>query len=276
MRRRIPGGRQRRAWPVAGLVTALVVAACTTVPITGRRQLNFIPDSQMLALSFQQYAEFLRGQHESDDAKASAMVRRVGRRIADAVERYLREHGRGDQVAGYAWEFHLIESDEVNAWAMPGGKVVVYTGLLPLCRDDTGLAVVLGHEVAHAVARHGAERMSQALLAELGGAVLDEALRDRPEETRRAWMSAYAVGATYGALLPFSRTQESEADRLGLVFMAMAGYDPRAAVDFWTRMARAGGGQAPPEFMSTHPSDARRIRDIRAHLGEALRYYAPR
>lgn len=250
----------------------MALAACTTVPISGRRQLNIVPDSQLLAMSFQQYDAFLREHRESDDARATAMVRRVGTRIARAVERYMREHGMADRLEGYAWEFHLVESDEVNAWAMPGGKVVVYTGILPVCRDETGLAVVLGHEVAHAVARHGAERMSQSLLAEMGGALLDEALSEKPERTRQLWMNAYAVTANVAALLPFSRKQESEADRMGLVFMAMAGYDPRAAVDFWSRMAAQGGG-APPEILSTHPSDETRIREIRAHLPEALRYY---
>ena len=158
---------------------------------------------------------------------------------------------------------------------MPGGKVVAYTGILPITRDEQGLAVVLGHEIAHAIAEHGSERMSQGLLADLGGVALSEALKTKPEETRQLWMTAFGVGAQYGALLPFSRLQESEADRLGLIFMALAGYDPNGAVGFWERMASAKPGAAPPQFLSTHPSDATRIQAIRKDLPEAMRYYKP-
>ncbi len=266
--------RVRRIVVAAVLVVATVFPACSTVPITGRRQLKLVSDQEMLAMSFQQYDAFLKESKLSNNAKQTRMVARVGTRIQNAVERYFSSHGLAKELEGYRWEFHLVENEEPNAWAMPGGKVVVYTGILPVCRDETGLAVVLGHEVAHAVADHGAERMSQALLAQLGGAALDAALSNKPEETRALWMGAFGVGAAYGALLPFSRKQESEADHLGLVFMAMAGYDPQAAVAFWKRMSENAGGQAPPEFMSTHPSDARRIRDIQKNLPEALGYYA--
>jgi predicted Zn-dependent protease len=176
------------------------------------------------------------------------------------------------EIQNYSWEFNLVESDEINAWCMPGGKVVVYTGILPLTRDETGLAVVMGHEIAHAVAKHGAERVSHGLLVEFGGTALSAALSQKPQKTREIWMTAFGVGAQVGVMLPYSRTHETEADRLGLIFMAMAGYDPRTAVDFWTRMSQSGGG-APPEFLSTHPSDTTRIRNIESFMPEALSYY---
>jgi predicted Zn-dependent protease len=201
------------------------------------------------------------------------MVSRVGGNIQRAVENYFAKNNLSKELEGYAWEFNVVESPEVNAWCMPGGKVVVYTGILPITKDETGLAVVMGHEIAHAVAQHGAERMSQGLLQELGGVALSVALAKEPAETQNLFYAAYGVGTTVGVMLPFSRTHESEADRLGLIFMAMAGYDPNAAVDFWTRMAAQKGGAAPPEFLSTHPSDATRIADIKKELPEALSYY---
>lgn len=258
--------------PALLLAAVLLVAACATVPITGRRQLSIIPDGQMNAMSFQQYDQVLAESKLSTDPEATAMIRRVGGRIQAAVEQYFRQEGQSGRLEGYAWEFNLIESDQVNAWCMPGGKVAFYTGILPVCRDETGIAVVMGHEVAHAIAEHGAERMSQGLVMQLGGMALNEAIRNKPEQTQALYMSAFAVGAQYGAMLPFSRKHESEADHLGLIFMAMAGYDPQAAPAFWERMS-AQGGQAPPEFMSTHPSDETRIRQLNERMAEALRYY---
>ncbi len=256
------------------LVCALVFSSCSTVPVTGRQQLNLIPSSQMLSMSAQEYGQFIKGNKVSSDAASSALVRKVGTRIQHAVEQYMADNNLSSRLQGYQWEFNLVESKEVNAWCMPGGKVVVYTGILPLTRDENGLAVVLGHEIAHAIAEHGNERMSQQLLAQLGGAALDEALASKPEQTRQLWNLAFGVGVQYGALLPYSRTQESEADHLGLIFMAMAGYDPNNALPFWQRMA-ALGGDKPPEFMSTHPSDETRIKQIKEALPEALRYYHP-
>lgn len=252
-----------------------LIAACATVPITGRRQLSLIPESQMNAMSFSQYDQVLKESQLSRDAAATAQVKRVGARIQDAVERYFQQQGQSQQLEGYAWEFSLIESDQQNAWCMPGGKVAFYTGILPVCKDDAGIAVVMGHEVAHAVARHGGERMSQQMALQLGGMALSEAMSSKPEQTRSLWMGAFGLGAQVGVMLPFSRQHESEADRLGLIFMAMAGYDPRQAPKFWERMA-AGGGQAPPEFLSTHPSDETRIRKLNEYLAEALPYYQPR
>lgn len=256
-------------FPILVLVTLYY---CTTVPITGRKQLNIIPASQINALSFQQYDEFLKSNKLSNDAQATAMVKKVGLNIKAAVERYFAERNWSKQLEGYQWEFNLIESNEVNAWCMPGGKVVVYTGILPITKDETGLAVVMGHEIAHAVAQHGSERMSQGLLQQLGGMALDVALQNEPAATRNLFLTAYGVGSTLGVILPYSRTHESEADRLGLIFMAMAGYDPNQAVDFWQRMANLSKANV-PEFLSTHPSDQTRIADLKKHLPEALKYY---
>jgi predicted Zn-dependent protease len=263
-----------RLFPIA-CATVLLVAACAKVPVTGRSQLNLIPSSEMTAMSAQQYGEFLKTNPPSQNAQGTAQVQRVGVRIQHAVERYMNEHGLGSRLAEYRWEFNLVESKEVNAWCMPGGKVVVYSGILPVARDDAGLAVVMGHEIGHAIAQHGNERMSQQMLAEMGGIALSEATKTKPAQTQQLWMAAFGAGAQYGALLPFSRTQESEADHLGLIFMAMAGYDPHVAVAFWQRMSEAGGGQAPPEFMSTHPSDATRVRKIQELMPEAMTFYKP-
>jgi predicted Zn-dependent protease len=248
--------------------------ACSTVPITGRKQIHLVPDSQMQSMSYQEYDKFLKAHKLSTDAEKTAMVKRVGARIQGAVESYMRANSLSKQLDGYKWEFNLVESDELNAWCMPGGKVVFYTGILPVCKDETGVAVVMGHEVAHAVAKHGSERMSQAMVAQGLGSTLDAALASKPTETRNLWMTAFGVGAQFGALLPFSRQQESEADHLGLVFMAMAGYDPQAAVPFWERMSQGGGGK-PPEFMSTHPSDETRIANLKKLMPEAMKYYQP-
>lgn len=258
---------------IAIILLALTVYDCSTVPITGRKQLSLVSNSEMNAMSFQQYDEFLKQNKISSDKNRSDMVKRVGVNIQKAVERYFAQNNLSSELEGYKWEFNLIESEEVNAWAMPGGKVVVYSGILPITKDETGLAVVMGHEIAHAVAQHGAERMSQGLLQQLGGAALSVALQNEPERTQNLFMTAYGVGSSVGVMLPFSRTQESEADRLGLIFMSMAGYNPNAAVDFWTRMSHNKGGGAPPEFLSTHPSDETRIADIKKELPEALKYY---
>jgi len=254
------------------MVAGFVVVGCSTVPVTGRQQLNLIPDSEILAMSFQEYDSFLKQNKLSANAQQSEMVKRVGTRIQKAVEAYFAQKGLSAELNGYQWAFNLVEDDQINAWCMPGGKVVVYTGILPITQDEAGLAVVMGHEIAHAIAEHGNERMSQALLQQMGGVALSVAMKDEPAETRNMWLTAYGVGSQVGVLLPFSRTQESEADRLGLIFMAMAGYDPRVAPEFWKRMA-AKGGAKPPEFLSTHPADDTRIRQINEWMGEALQYY---
>lgn len=255
------------------LLLALTVYYCSTVPLTGRSQLNLIPASEINAMSFQQYDEFLKQNKVSTNTEQTNLVKKVGLNVQKAVETYFAQNNLSNELAGYKWEFNLVESNDVNAWCMPGGKVVVYSGILPITQDETGLAVVMGHEIAHAIAEHGNERMSQGLLQQLGGVALSVAVRNEPAATQSLFMTAYGLGSTIGVILPFSRTHESEADRLGLVFMSMAGYNPNAAVYFWQRMSEKKGGQAPPEFLSTHPSDETRIANIKKHLPEAMKYY---
>jgi predicted Zn-dependent protease len=245
---------------------------CSRVPLTNRRQFTALPESQIDAMALTEYQHFIDSTGAISGTTDAAMVKRVGEKLAVAITKYLNDNKLGDRVAGYNWEFNLVQSNEVNAWCMPGGKVVVYSGILPYTKTEAGLAVVMGHEIGHAIARHGNERMSQALAAQLGGMALDVALSSKPATTRNLFQLAYGMGATYGVLLPYSRTQESEADKLGLIFMAMAGYDPTEAVTFWQRMSQAGGN-APPEWMSDHPSDERRVRDIQAYLPKAMKYY---
>ncbi len=250
----------------------LFIIVCSTVPITGRKQLSLISDNEMLGMSYQQYDEFLKTNKISSNAQETQMVKNVGERIQKAVEKFYAQKGMSQELSDYRWEFNLIESDEVNAWCMPGGKVVIYTGILPITKTETGLAVVMGHEIAHAIARHGNERMSQQLVAQMGGMALSAALQNKPEQTQSLWMGVYGIGAQVGVLLPYSRTHESEADHLGLIFMAMAGYNPSESISFWQRMAEGKSG-APPEFLSTHPSDETRINNLRNLLPEAMTYY---
>ena len=255
------------------LAVSLFTNSCSTVPVTGRSQLSLIPASQMMSMSFAQYSEFLNTNPVSKDASQAAMIKNVGHKIQKAVEQYFAQNNLSEHLAGYAWEFNLVESNEVNAWCMPGGKVVFYTGILPICKDENGVATVMGHEIAHAVAEHGGERMSQGLLVELGGIGLQAALQSEPQLTQQLAMTAFGIGSQVGIMLPFSRLHESEADHLGLIFMAMAGYNPNEAVEFWKRMAAQKGGSAPPEFLSTHPSDITRINDLKKLLPEAMQYY---
>jgi predicted Zn-dependent protease len=254
------------------LITALLFQFCSLVPLTGRRQLSLVSDADMLTASFTQYDQFLKENKLSTNTAETNMVKGVGRRIQNAVVTYFAQNNLSQDLNGFAWEFNLIESKEVNAWCMPGGKVVVYSGILPVTQNETGLAVVMGHEIAHAAAKHSNERMSQALLAQLGGQTLALALQQQPEKTQQIWMGLFGVGVQVGAILPYSRIQESEADHLGLIFMAMAGYNPNGAIEFWQRMSQNAGG-SPPEFLSTHPSDANRIRKIQSEIPEAMRYY---
>jgi predicted Zn-dependent protease len=251
----------------------MFLTACSTVPITGRSQLNLIPGSSMLSMSLQQYDQFLKEHKLSANQEQTQMVKRVGTKVQNAVERYFASSGLSEHLANYQWEFNLVEDKQVNAWCMPGGKVVVYTGILPVAKGEAGLAVVMGHEIAHAIAEHGNERMSQGLMAQMGGVALSTALSTQTAATQQLWMSVYGVGAQYGAILPYGRMQESEADHLGLIFMAMAGYDPNEAISFWQRMSAQKSGQAPPEFLSTHPSDTTRIENIRRLIPEAMKQY---
>jgi predicted Zn-dependent protease len=224
-------------------------------------------------MGFQQYREVVNKAKLSTDSAKVQMVRQVGERIAKAAEEFLMEEGRGDQIKNYQWEFNLIEDDKTaNAWVMPGGKAAVYTGILKYTQNETGLAVVLGHEASHAIAGHGNERMSQALLANIGASALSLALAQQPQQTRELYMTVYGVGANVGVLLPYSRLHESEADHIGLILMARAGYDPREAVPFWERMNQAESNR-PLEFLSTHPAPKTRIERIQAEIPEALPYY---
>ena len=254
------------------LLCSLLLSACGVVPITGRRQLNIVPASTMRTSSFQNYSEVLKTSKLSSDKQKTKLVKNVGKKVQKAVEKFFADKGLSGELDGYEWEFNLIESPEMNAWCMPGGKVAVYTGILPVAKDEVGLAAIMGHEIAHAVAEHGNERTSQQLLLQLGGMGLSAALKNKPEQTQEILMSAFGAGSQYGIMLPFSRTHENEADRLGLIFMAMAGYNPAEAVKLWERM-KALGGDKPPEFMSTHPSDDTRIRNLKALQPEAMEYY---
>lgn len=262
---------------VSTCASAFFFTGCETVPITGRSQLSLVPDSLVNSMALQEYKSFLSSPETklSTDPQKAATVQRVGSRIADAVEKYMRDNYMEEQLEGYNWEFNVVESKDVNAWAMPGGKVVVYTGLMELADTDAQLAAVMGHEIAHAVAKHGNERMSQGLLVTTGGLALSQAMKDRPSQTRELLLTSYGIGASVGVLLPYSRTHETEADRLGLIFMAMAGYDPHEALTFWKEMAAKGGGAKVPEFLSTHPADATRIQNIEGFMSEAMEYYNP-
>lgn len=265
--------RLKNACLFLGMIFILGLIACSSVALSGRKQLNLVSDDELLTVSSRQYREFLRQNQLSTSREQTQLVKRVGNRIRGAVENYFREQGKMSELNGYSWEFNLVENKEANAWCMPGGKVVFYTGILPICKDENGVAVVMGHEVAHAIANHGGERLSQSLLVQMGGQALASALQTQPLQTQRLWMTAFGVGAQFGALLPFGRTQEREADHLGLIFMAIAGYNPDEAVEFWQRMTAQQNRLAPPAFMSTHPSDASRINNIEARLPEAMKYY---
>lgn len=255
------------------LLFPVLLAACATVPITGRTQLSLIPASTMLSLSNQEYGTFLKENKLSNNRIEQERVMRVGKKLQAAVERYFRSQGLTAQLRNYSWEFNLVDDDTPNAWCMPGGKIVIYTGILPYTKTDAGLAVVMAHEIAHAVAGHGNERMSQSLLTQMGGVALQSALGSQPEKTKSLWMAAYGIGSQVAYVLPYSRLQEYEADKLGLVFMAMAGYHPSEAIGFWKRMMAKSSGSHPPEFLSTHPSDTARIRQIETFIPEAMTYY---
>lgn len=259
---------------VVVIVFALTILySCATVPVTGRKQLSLVSSAEINQMSEQQYREVIAKGPLSTNREQTDLVRSVGVRIQKAVEKYMADKGASSQLAGFKWEFNLIQDDKtVNAWCMPGGKVAFYTAILPICKDEIGIAVVMGHEVAHAIANHGAERMSQGLLAEFGMSTLGAAMGQNPTATQNIFMQAVGMGTGVG-MLKFSRNHESEADHMGLIFMAMAGYDPESAPKFWERMATLSGGQEPPEFLSTHPSHDTRIKDLQGWIPEANQYY---
>lgn len=250
------------------LFFALVVA-CATNPFTGEKVLNFVPNSQLFPMAFQQYGTFLKENKVIAGTNEAKSVENVGVKIKNAAELWLKAHGHADYLDGYQWEYKLVDSKEVNAWCMPGGKIVVYSGILPITKDEAGLATVMGHEVAHALANHGAQRMSAAQLQQLGAVGLAVATSGKSEETQAIFQQAYGLGSQVGVMLPFSRSHETEADRIGLTLMAVAGYKPDQAIEFWERMSAKAGGQSPPEFLSTHPSDATRIANIKKLIPEA-------
>lgn len=249
-----------------------VLISCSQVPVTGRSQMNLIDPERMKATSTQQYEEFLENHKVVKSTEKARQLKDIGQSIAKGTEQYLRNNGYGERVASFDWEFNLVKDSSANAFCMAGGKVVFYSGILPICKDEKGIAVVMAHEIAHAVARHGNERMSQMLAARLGGIALETALAEKPRHTRNLWMRAYGLGTQVGFLLPYSRTHEAEADQMGLYFMAISGYNPRAAVNFWQRM-KDKKGKNPPEFLSTHPNHDTRISEIKAHLDEAQKFY---
>lgn len=253
------------------VLAAFLFSACATVPGTGRSQLSLVSEKELSTMAAKQYTGMLKQASLSTNKKDTAMIKKVGAAISKASEDFLREHGRAAEIADYKWEFNLIESDDVNAFCMPGGKVAFYTGILPYTRDETGVAVVMGHEVAHAIAHHSQERASQETLAGLGGQLLNLglALGGASGAAGDMAQSAYGLGSQVGVLLPFSRAHEAEADRIGLTLMAMAGYDPAVAVEFWRRMSENKDGAGGPEFLSTHPSDRSRVAAIEKYLPEA-------
>ena len=251
------------------LTISAIVIACKTVPITGRSQFNVVPDSQILPMSFAQYEGFLKENKISTNASQTKQIKDVGSRISKAVDRYMRTNGMTAEADAYRWEFNLVQDTTINAWCMPGGKIVVYSGILPVTKDDAGLATVMGHEVSHALANHGAQRMSASQLQQLGAVGVAVATGSKSAEQQQMWQQYYGLGSEVGVMLPFSRNHESEADKIGLTLMAIAGYNPELAISFWERMSASSSGNKPPEFLSTHPADATRIANLRKLIPEA-------
>lgn len=255
---------------------AAAFVACNQNAVTGRKQLALFPESELQQQALTQYRTFLSQNKVMSETtnRDAEMVKRVGTRIARAITTYYSQKGLAKELAGYNWEFNLVNSNEVNAWCMPGGKVVVYTGLLPITQNEAALAVVLGHEITHAVAHHGNERMSQLVIAQ-GLEVTGNILTSGNPKVNSIFNSVFAPGAQVAVLLPNSRNEEYEADHFGLFFAAMAGYNPREAIPFWERMGKAGSATKPPEFLATHPSDDNRISRLQGYMDEALSYYKP-
>ncbi|MFZ4455625.1 MAG: M48 family metallopeptidase [Bacteroidales bacterium] len=253
-------------------VLAILFSACSSVPLTGRKQILLVSEQEVLSLSSQSFTDYMKTAVPSTNKTNTALVVKVGKKMAAVVEAYLKSNGMEAEVANFAWEFHLVKDSTANAFCMPGGKIVVNEGILPITKNETGLAVVLGHEIAHAIAKHSNERMSQQMLAQYGGAVLGAAMSGSTQQKQQMAQTVYGLGAQFGVMLPFSRKQESEADKMGLIFLAMAQYDPNEAIKFWERMSEMSGGQKPLEFMSTHPSDETRIANIKKSIPEAQKY----
>ncbi|MBI6117018.1 MULTISPECIES: M48 family metallopeptidase [Salegentibacter] len=251
------------------VVVLLLVVACKTNPFTGEKNLNFVSNDQLFPASFEQYDQFLSENEVIRGTAEAQMIKRVGNKIETAAERYLNANGYQGFLEDFRWEYNLVKDDAVNAFAMPGGKIVFFTGILPVAENETGVAVVMAHEIAHALADHGAQRMSAAQLQQLGAVAGSVAVSGRSQETQQIFAQAYGLGTQLGVMLPFSRSHETEADRIGLTLMAIAGYNPDEAADLWRRMAAKNDGQAPPEFLSTHPSNQTRINNLEKWAPEA-------
>lgn len=249
------------------IVAAFLMQSCSTVAVTGRKQLNLVSDSEVLTASLTQYSDYMKTAKKSTNSKQTAQVVRVGKKIAAATEKYLTDNGMSNELKNFSWEFSLVQSDEVNAFCMPGGKIVVYEGLLSVAQTEAELATVIGHEIGHAVAKHSNERMSQQIMTQYGMAILSEALSQKSAAVQTVATSVFGLGAQVGIMLPYSRKHEYEADYMGIVFMEIAGYDSESALDFWTKMA-AGSSNA-NDFLSTHPSDSKRIAEIKRRIPEA-------
>ena len=252
-------------------IVFIFIISCSTVPITGRKRINIVSDAEVLPTSFAQYEGFLKENKISVDKKKTNEIQTVGLRISKAVDKFMRANGMVSEADSYRWEFNLIDDPTVNAWCMPGGKVVFYTGILPICANTDGIAAVMGHEVAHAFAKHGQERMTSSYGQQLGSVLVALGTSNKDPKAQEIWNSAFGVTSSVG-LLAFSRTHETEADKLGMVFMIMAGYNPQEAINVWIRMSeRAESGSAQPEFLSTHPSNETRIQNLQAYLPTAVK-----
>ena len=254
---------------VIGIVTLGLFFSCGTNPFTGKKTLNFVSNDELFPSSFQQYGTFIKENKVITGTADAKRVETVGMKIKNAAERWLTANGQSGYLKDYQWEYKLIDSKDVNAWCMPGGKIVVYTGILPITKDEAGLATVMGHEVSHALANHGAQRMSAAQLQQIGAVGVAVATGGQSAEKQQMWQQYYGLGSEVGVMLPFSRNHESEADRIGLILMAIAGYNPDQAIAFWERMAANASGAKPPEFLSTHPADATRIANLKRLIPEA-------
>jgi len=259
-------------------VAVSTLYSCARNAVTGRNQLTLVPESEVQAMALTEYKTFL-SQNKVVNASANKdaeMVRRVGQRLTTAITQYYTSQGKQNILDGYQWEYNLVDSKEVNAWCMPGGKIVVYTGLLPVTQTEAALAVVMGHEVTHALARHGNERMSEGLVQQFGQVALSVALANKSQATQSIFNTAYGVGTNVAVVLPFSRRDEYEADQFGLNFAALAGYNPQESISLWERMEKSSSGNRPPEFLSTHPSEGNRIERLKKQMPEALKLYKPR
>jgi len=251
------------------VVVVIFILSCSTVPITGRSRVNIVSDSEILPASFAQYKGFLSENKISTNVKMNNEIQSVGANISKAVDKFMRENGMVNEANAYRWEFNLIDDPTVNAWCLPGGKVVFYTGILPVCKNTDGIAAVMGHEIAHAFAKHGQERMTTSYGQQLGGIAVALGTSGQDADTQMLWGSIYGVGSQVG-MLAYSRTHETEADKLGMVFMIMAGYNPEESIQVWVRMSEVSKGNAPPEFLSTHPSNETRIANLKAYLPTAI------